>query len=120
MATLTSLFHVSGWQHLATLRVGDSFTLIPGPQHAEGVGVYFSESAPVPTSTAEGARTGVSAVVQITTSSSVGWWRTKASLARKFGRPRTWHSDGKQVLCRVVAVSFVDRIPQLTCEHTFA
>ena len=116
----TSLYHISGWVHLATSKVGDVFDLVPGPQHAEGLGVYFAESTPPPASTAEGAVRGVSAVVRISVETHAGWWRTKASLARKFARPRTWHSDGKTVACRVVSVDRIDGMRRLNCEHVFA
>lgn len=56
------LFHVSGFSELADKGVGDSIVLTPGPQGAEGKGVYFSENVPR-FEAAEGARKGVAAVI---------------------------------------------------------
>lgn len=114
--TYTELYHVSGWELLATAGVGDVFTLKPGPQGAEGSGVYFSEAAPVAATTAEGThRCGIAAIVVIEVESASGWWRTKASLAKKFGRPRTWHSAGKNVECKVVSINEKDGSRLLVC-----
>jgi hypothetical protein len=100
----TTLHHVSGWQALATVQVGDLFTLMPGAQNAEGVGVYFSEEH-ARLSAAEGAHMQPTAVISIEVVTAVGWWQSKASKARKFAKPRTWHSNGKSICCRVVAIS---------------
>lgn len=115
--TCTELYHVSGWALLATVGIGDVFTLKPGQQGAEGNGVYFSEGAPVPATTAEGThRCGIAAIVVIEVESASGWWRTKASLAKKFGRPRTWHSTGKNVECRVVSIEQRNGNRLLVCQ----
>lgn len=96
------LYHASNWELLAEAKVGQEFTLLPGPQGAEGRGVYFAEGLPRP-SAADGLRgEAPQAIVAITAPDETGWWRTKAGIARKFGRPRSWHSDGKAVTCRVV------------------
>jgi hypothetical protein len=42
---MAALFHVSGWQDLSELSVGESFILNPGRQCAEGLGVYFAEGS---------------------------------------------------------------------------
>ena len=112
------LHHVSGWSDLAAASVGDSFVLVPGPQHAEGPGVYFSADVPRFTA-AEGAVKGVAAVVRIDTPSAIGWWRTKAGIARKFGRAITWHSLGRSVRCFVCALSIVDGVRYLDCDWQF-
>ena len=96
-----TLFHISGWSRLARMEQGDVFTLTPGVQCAEGVGVYFSEGTPR-SSAAEGARNGRTAVVKITTTAANGWWRSKNSVVRKFNRPRTWHTNGKGIQCQVL------------------
>lgn len=115
--TYTELYHVSGWGLLATAGIGDVFTLKPGPQGAEGQGVYFSEGAPVSATTAEGThKSGIAAIVIIKVQSAAGWWRTKASLAKKFGRPRTWHSAGKNVECKVVSIEQRDGTRLLVCQ----
>jgi hypothetical protein len=116
---MISLFHVSGWALLATATIGIEFVLVPGPQHAEGPGVYFSEGSPVPSSTAEGSHDGVAAIVHLATESHAGWWRTKSSLARKFGRARTWHSDSKSIRCVVRRVDVVNGSRLLDCEWSF-
>lgn len=98
----TRLFHISSYVELKAARVGDEFVLVPGPQGAEGPGVYFSEAMPRSESAAEGTHAkGVAAVLAIDVFSSWGWWRMKPAIARKFGRPRTWHTDGKSLRVRV-------------------
>lgn len=80
----------------------------PGSQHAEGPGVYFSQDVPVKVTTAEGtSQSGASAVIETEASSPSGWWRTKPNLARKFNRPITWHTDGKNLSCEVQSVGSV-------------
>ena len=100
-ASPTVLWHASAWTDLAAAQVGDTLTLRPGSQTAEGRGVYFSEDAPRPTA-AEGAKGSPTVLVRIETTSGAGWWRTKLGVARKAGRPRTWHSDGKSVTLLVL------------------
>ena len=100
---MATLFHVSGWDHLSDVQVSDGFILKPGKQHAEGIGVYFSENEPR-LSAAEGAQMHPSAVVILETSSNDGWYQSKAAKAKKFGKPRTWHSDSKSIACQVVAI----------------
>ena len=105
---MPKLYHITNWKDLATAKPGDVFTLKPGPQHAEGPGVYFSQDVPVKVTTAEGtAQSGASAVVETEVSSSSGWWRTKPGIARKFNRPITWHTDGKNLSCEVQSASTV-------------
>lgn len=115
------MYHVSSFPALADMSVGDIFTLRPGPQGAEGSGVYFSESAPRFTA-AEGAqRSGVSAVVVIPIPSRPKeWYRTKGSVLRKYGRPRTWHSKGSNVRCTVNHVQMENQVPFLFCDAELA
>jgi hypothetical protein len=84
--------------HVGTIApTGPEIVLRPGPQGAEGAGVYFSEGEPR-FSAAEGARlAGAAAVYVVRVTCANGWWRTKSGLARKFGRPRTWHTSGKAI-----------------------
>jgi hypothetical protein len=120
-AETTYLYHRSSWPALGAAAVGDAFVLHPGIQGAEGSGVYFSEGVPVVASTAEGVgRAGSeSAIVRVEVGSPAGWWRTKAGLAKKFGRPRTWHSDGKSLRIVVRDVSSLDGVPLLTCDWSW-
>jgi len=115
-AAVNDLYHVSSWDRLATAAVGDTFVLKPGPQGAEGPGVYFSESDPRFTA-AEGAqRAGLAAVVVIPQPLHPrDWYRTKGNVVRKYGRPRTWHSKGGDVRCVVNAVENIEGIPYLYC-----
>lgn len=118
---MATLIHVSGWADLSNVGVGDIFTLLPGPQHAEGVGVYFSEGSPRP-SAAEGARNGASAVVSIDADDEDRrWWRTKSGICRKLGRARTWHSAGRPVKCQVIKqlIQEGEDIPTLLCTWVF-
>jgi hypothetical protein len=91
------------------VEVGDSFVLNPGPQGAEG-GVYFSEQSPRNISAAEGCRDPriKPIIVCVLVTSTDGWWRTKASIAKKFNRPRTWHTDNKSIKITVEKIGIVD------------
>jgi len=103
-----TLFHLSNWGQLADAEPGQKLRMRPGPQGAEGKGVYFSAHHPVKASTAEGThRTGdkgPKAVLEIEATSAKGWWRTKPAIARKFKRPVTWHTDGKDLDLHVTHV----------------
>lgn len=46
---------------------------------------------------------------------AVAWWRSKASVARKYGRPLTWHSAGARVACVVREVGTLEGLPLLRC-----
>jgi len=104
-----SLYHRSSSAELRDVVVGDNFTLRPGPQGAEGVGVYFSQGAPVKPTTAEGTlRKGQTAIVVIDTPSRTGWYVSKTGKTEKFGKPRTWHTDNKTLELRVTQITDVD------------
>lgn len=114
--TMTTLYHCTNWQELASANVGDTFTLRPGTQNAEGVGVYFSEGTPRPEASDGSVRHGLAAIIEIEASSPDGWWRSKGGKARKFGKARTWHSAGKRVCCTVRAVEERDGLSVLQCD----
>lgn len=109
------LFHVSGFEELADKSIGDNIFLTPGPHGAEGKGVYFSENVPR-FEAAEGAQNHVAAVIVIEADSTSGWWRSKGYVVRKFGRPRTWHSDEKEIALTVSRVEEIDGIKYLYCD----
>ena len=112
------LYHVSGWDHLSSLNEGDSFILNPGPQGAEGPGVYFSENKPR-FSAAEGAVEGISAVVFIKAPPPQDfhmWYRTKMAFVKKFNRPRTWHTKNKSIKLTIRSISYENDIPYLFCD----
>lgn len=118
--TKKNLFHVSSWAELETKETGDSFTLKIGTQCAEGKGVYFSEKSPRYTA-AEGAYlNGIAAVIVINPEKSTGWWRTKSSVCKKHNRPRTWHSDNKNVTCQVEKIEKVNNVNYLHCSFNFS
>jgi len=81
--------------------------------------VYFSEGHYRLTA-AEGARGVPQAIVEIEAPSTRGWWRTKASIARKFGRPVTWHTDGKALSAIVVERREAAGVPLLACAWEWA
>lgn len=117
-----NIYHISSWDLLSSLEEGDTFTLKPGTQNAEGIGVYFSQGEVRPTA-AEGAHLrGISAVVEISPENSSSFWRTKSSIARKRGRPRTWHTQGKSVRCEVAERKEIsingDLFPLLCCSFS--
>jgi hypothetical protein len=115
---MPNLYHVSNWTVLAHANVGDEFTLRPGMQCAEGLGVYFSEGEPS-MQAADGVRYAVPvAIIEIEAISNSGWWQSKAAKARKFGKARTWHSDLKDIECRVIDVQ-TGTVPLLRCVWTF-
>lgn len=123
---MPKLYHITGWRDLAKKEPGDTFTLKPGQQHAEGPGVYFSQDVPVKVTTAEGtAQSGAAAVVETEAFNAAGWWRTKPSIARKFNRPITWHTDGKPLSCEVqdvgeIPVTGAGTLPLLKSECSFS
>ena len=95
---MTRLFHITTHPALKSPIIGQEFTLVPGGQCAEGIGVYFSEGQPVSLSTAEGTRQSEpTGIVVIEVDSPSDWWRSKASKAKKFGKPRTWHTAGRDL-----------------------
>ena len=102
------LYHVSSLQWGGETKI----TLLPGPQGAEGAGVYFSESKPR-LSAAEGCRlTGIGTIFCVEVTTAAGWWRTKAGIARKHKRPRTWHTQGAPVtLFNLIKIGQVENIP---------
>jgi hypothetical protein len=111
----TSLYHVSSLRWAGE----ETITLRPGPQGAEGVGVYFSEGEPR-FSAAEGARQGTGAIFLIEVVSATGWWRTKPGIARKHNRPRTWHSAGKSVtISGLHMAGTIESTPVITGEGRF-
>lgn len=112
------LYHLSSWERLADLKIGDTFTLTPGPQGAEGAGVYFSENEPRTLSSADGVvRAGkLSGIVEVSVDSPRGWWRSKGSMVRKFKRPRTWHTDNKVMRLIVNNIEMRNGVPHIACE----
>lgn len=108
------IYHVTGWKDIIDLDIDDIFILIPGPQEVEGRGVYFSEDIPRFTA-AEGSKNKPSAVVMLYPESDKGWWKTKSSIARKFSRPITWHSNGADVECTIFEISKIKEIPLIRC-----
>ena len=98
---MKTLFHCSAWKLLADAEIGQEYTLIPGRQCAEGLGVYFSEGKPRPQSSDSCVLSGMTAIIAIEVSDEEGWWISKLGKSKKFGKPRTWHSEGKSVSIRV-------------------
>jgi len=98
---MKELYHITNWENIPK-KVGDSFTLKPGTQCAEGMGVYFSDGEPRP-DTADGTYMGsCAAVICITAAGNEGWWKTKNSICRKYNRPRTYHSQAKKIKCLIL------------------
>jgi len=95
------LYHWSNSKELAQLSPGDIFILNPGPQGAEGPGVYFS-TKPVRVSTAEGVgRSDIEKPILVTAYfeniNTKQWWRSKGRKTVKFNKPQTWHSNNASV-----------------------
>lgn len=102
------LYHASA-HDWGSLREGDTVTLIPGSQNAQGVGVYFSSGEPdVRASDSVHAR-GLSALFKVrfagAHSARRNWYVSKGARDRKKGRPQTWHSQGKGVLVTIIKAS---------------
>ena len=117
---MTTLYHVSSWAALAVAKPGDKFLLRPGPQCAEGLGVYFSEGVTRPTAAEGAGKEGLSAIVEISCDTAAeGWWRSKSCKAKKFGKPRTYHSYGKDVIITVVSVRYEFGCTVLACDWEF-
>lgn len=118
--TTTTIYHASTWGALAAAVPGDQLTLVPGTQCAEGVGVYFAEGAPrVEAADAVHVTGQLAAVVVLEAATAEGWWRTKPGRARKYGRPRTWHSKGKSISLTVRSVGDSEGIPHISCDWRF-
>jgi hypothetical protein len=115
------LYHISSFDDLKNAKIGDNFLFVPGPQGAEGKGIYFSQDKPRP-SAAEGTfKKGVSGIIVIEANSATGWWRTKGHIMRKFNRPRTWHSDKKDILLTVKEIRKEEGLPYnfIVCDWEF-
>lgn len=120
LPTYPELYHVSGNQDLHNKSIGDSFTLNPGPQGAEGPGVYFSESQPRFLA-AEGANrtNGAPTVITIQPDSKKGWWRSKNAHVKKYNRPKTWHSLNKSIEFTIADINEMNGIRYLHCDWQF-
>lgn len=94
-----TLFHATA-QHF-DVRVGTEITLHPGKQNAQGVGVYFSQGEPDVRASDSVWENGLAWVFQVTFKgeSSLGknWWRSKGCRDRAKNRPKTFHSQGRNV-----------------------
>jgi hypothetical protein len=103
------LYHRSNLDKLSSVKNGDKFVLQPGPQGAEGKGVYFSQDKTVRETTAEGtARKPQTAVVVIKTPSRDGWYVSKTGKTIKYGKPRTWHTENKTINLQAVDVKTIE------------
>lgn len=115
------LYHVTGWDEILDLDVGDAFTLVPGSQNSQGVGVYFSEEFPR-FSAAEGSKGKPKGIIHIKGGlQTEGWYRSKSAFSKKFGYPRTRHTNGQDITLRVIskATKEIDgnTIPILDCDY---
>lgn len=106
------IYHVSGWENLKFIIPGDIFSLLPGPQGAEGKGVYFSEGAPRHEA-AEGAQKGFAITVTIPTPPAKGWYRTKTAHCKKHFRSRTWHTQGQNLWLKAIGVKSLEIIAEV-------
>jgi len=98
------LYHASAWPRLRHAQPGQTITLRPGAQNAQGLGVYFSEGRPDVRAADSVRLAGLSCVLRLEgVNSHKGWYRSKPSNDKKKGRPRTWHSMGKAVKAEVLA-----------------
>lgn len=100
-----NLYHRTGWSIPLDARPGESFTLVPGGQCAEGKGVYFAET-PVRPQTAEGCRQAVRVglvKIALPPELQAGWWKSKSIKTRRFGKPRTWHTYGRSITLTVTS-----------------
>lgn len=103
--TAAALYHYSTHPALVCAVKGERITLNPGGQCAEGSGVYFAEEPRKGAADAIFAGGNCTGCVVIERPASQrGWWVTKASLAKKFGRARTWHTAGRALKLEVVRV----------------
>lgn len=100
---MVKLFHCSS--HLFSLQVGEKVTLFPGTQNAQGIGVYFSESQPDLRASdscyLHGHKTTF--IVHVEPPFNL-WYRSKRSMDKRSGRPRTWHSSGRSVTLVVLEI----------------
>jgi len=91
------LYHVTTHPGAASVAVGDVLRLDPGPQGAEGKGVYFSEGK-VRVQAADAVQTGgktITAIIAIRQPEQKGvWYRAKNSAKSARKGARTWHTNG--------------------------
>jgi hypothetical protein len=117
------LYHVTGWEEVKDLQPGDALTLTPGEHHAQGDGVYFSEDVP----RVEAAdhlvqnRKEPEAIIEVVATDTAGWYRSKPELVKKYGKPRTWHSEGKEMRLVVMTKNQVEIgdvvVPVIHCAY---
>ena len=88
------------------VKEGDEIILIPGIQNAQGVGVYLSEGTPDERASDSCYEAGGSKTVFfLEAETNKQWWKSKGSTDVRKGRPRTWHTNGHNL---VVTVHKVD------------
>lgn len=107
------LYHVSTHPGLEQTEIGDEFVLEPGSQGAEGEGVYFSEQEEIRAADALQRGKKHTATIVIESGPVKNWYRSKRANLRKKNRPRTWHTKGKKMSCKVAK----KRGKMLFCEY---
>jgi len=93
-----NIFHRTTWTGIDQ----EVFTLVPGPQAAQGIGVYWSVDHVAPINTAEGCRGEEGIIIVCDDYPADGWRKGKSSIAAKFGKPVAWNSNGKSCACTVL------------------
>ena len=104
-----SIFHVSRIPYSNFQEI----TLKPGKQNAEGIGVYFSEKE-FRISAAEGCKGIPGMIFRIDNPDSGKFWRSKNSVCKKYGRPRTWVYRGSIKLVNIRKIDSFNGIPIVT------
>ncbi len=104
------IYHVSTWELLTDAKIGDTFTLRPGTQNAEGLGVYFAEKESVRAADSVYNGNAHVATIMIESGPAKPWFRSKKANCKN--RPRTWHTKGKSIACRVTGIDG----RQITCD----
>ena len=107
------LFHASSFQGFRSLRAGDVVTLRPGKQNAQGVGVYLSAGAPDVRASDSVHEAGLAVVFDLSVDTDKSWYASKNSADRKKGRPKTWHTQGRDLSVRIDSVQIVDGVRHL-------
>ena len=88
--------------HPFNAKEGDEIILIPGRQNAQGVGVYLSEDVPDERASDSCYEAGGSKTVFfLEAETNKQWWKSKGSADVRKGRPRTWHTNGHDLIVTV-------------------
>ena len=113
-----TLFHATSFGGFSNLQPGDEVTLVPGKQNAQGVGVYFSEGEPDVRASDSVFEGGLVAIFKVEICTDRSWYKSKGGMDRVKSRPKTWHSNNKDVRLSILSVIREDGHNTYLCKGT--